>query len=103
VINGHSDDERRSAAIRRIWWARPSAAIINIPMVIVLFLGTLFAPTQDRDTPGEGFTHKVGDFVTISSPRLGNLTNTVRLSTQCPEWTFGVASLMRNLAARNLI
>ena len=73
------------------------------PDGLVLFLGTLFAPTQDRDTPGEGFTHKVGDVVTISSPRLGNLTNTVRLSTQCPEWTFGVASLMRNLAARNLI
>ncbi|MCC0034666.1 MAG: fumarylacetoacetate hydrolase family protein [Hoeflea sp.] len=73
------------------------------PDGLMLFLGTLFAPTQDRDTPGEGFTHKIGDVVTISSPRLGNLTNTVRLSTQCPEWTFGVASLMRNLAARNLI
>lgn len=73
------------------------------PDGLMLFLGTLFAPTQDRDTPGEGFTHKIGDVVTISSPGLGSLTNTVRLSTQCPEWTFGVASFMRNLAARNLI
>ncbi|PHR24282.1 MAG: fumarylacetoacetate hydrolase [Hoeflea sp.] len=73
------------------------------PDGLVLFLGTLFAPTRDRDTPGEGFTHKIGDTVTIASPRLGSLTNTVRLSTECPEWTFGVASLMRNLAARNLI
>uniref|UniRef100_UPI0030D782A2 fumarylacetoacetate hydrolase family protein n=1 Tax=uncultured Hoeflea sp. TaxID=538666 RepID=UPI0030D782A2 len=73
------------------------------PDGLVLFLGTLFAPTQDRDTPGEGFTHKIGDVVTIASPGLGSLTNTVRLSTDCPEWTFGVASFMRNLAARNLI
>lgn len=73
------------------------------PDGLVLFLGTLFAPTQDRDTPGEGFTHKIGDVVTIASPRLGSLTNTVRLSTQCPEWTFGIAAFMRNLAARNLI
>ena len=73
------------------------------PDGLVLFLGTLFAPTQDRDTPGEGFTHKIGDVVTIASPALGSLTNTVRLSTECPEWTFGIASFMRNLAGRNLI
>ncbi|MEM0946499.1 MAG: fumarylacetoacetate hydrolase family protein [Pseudomonadota bacterium] len=68
-----------------------------------LFLGTLFAPTEDRDTPGEGFTHKMGDVVHIHSPKLGTLTNTVRLSTECPEWTFGTAALMRNLAARGLL
>ena len=73
------------------------------PDGLMLFLGTLFAPTQDRDAPGEGFTHKLGDVVTISSPALGSLTNTVRLSTECPEWTFGVAAFMRNLAARSLI
>jgi fumarylacetoacetate (FAA) hydrolase family protein len=73
------------------------------PDGLMLFLGTLFAPTKDRDTPGEGFTHKIGDVVTISSPRLGSLTNTVRLSTKCPQWTFGIASFMRNLAARHLI
>ncbi|PVB62670.1 fumarylacetoacetate hydrolase family protein [Labrenzia sp. 011] len=73
------------------------------PDGIVLFLGTLFAPTKDRDVPGEGFTHKPGDVVTISAPGFGRLTNTVRLSTECPEWTFGISHLMRNLARRDLI
>ncbi len=73
------------------------------PDGFMLFLGTLFAPTKDRDAPGQGFTHKLGDRVTISSPGLGALTNTVRLSTECPEWTFGLADCMRNLAGRNLI
>jgi fumarylacetoacetate (FAA) hydrolase family protein len=73
------------------------------PDGFVLFLGTLFAPVEDRDIPGEGFTHKLGDVVRISSPGLGVLENTVRLSTECPEWTFGAASLMRNLATRGLI
>ncbi len=73
------------------------------PDGLVLFLGTLFAPTEDRDTPGQGFTHKTGDVVTISCAGLGALRNTVRLSTECPEWTFGAAALMRNLAGRNLL
>jgi fumarylacetoacetate (FAA) hydrolase family protein len=73
------------------------------PDGIVLFLGTLFAPTDDRDVPGEGFTHKLGDVVEISAPGLGKLTNTVRLSTECTEWTFGISHLMRNLAKRGLI
>lgn len=73
------------------------------PDGFMLFLGTLFAPTEDRDVPGQGFTHKVGDKVTISTEKLGALTNVVRLSTECPEWTFGISHLMRNLAARNLI
>lgn len=73
------------------------------PDGIMLFLGTLFAPIEDRDVPGEGFTHKVGDVVTISSEGLGQLSNTVRLSTQCPEWTFGISALMRNLKSRNLL
>ncbi len=73
------------------------------PDGFMLFLGTLFAPTQDRDVPGEGFTHRVGDQVTISSPALGALTNRVRLSTDCPPWAFGAAALMRNLAGRGLL
>ena len=73
------------------------------PDGLMLYLGTLFAPTQDRDVPGEGFTHKMGDVVTIASPDLGALNNTVRLSTQCAEWTFGISHLMRNLAARGLL
>ncbi|MEM1130260.1 MAG: fumarylacetoacetate hydrolase family protein [Pseudomonadota bacterium] len=73
------------------------------PDGFMLMLGTLFAPTQDRDTPGEGFTHKLGDLVEISTPDLGRLANTVRLSTECPPWTFGTSALMKNLAARDLI
>ncbi|WP_375174642.1 fumarylacetoacetate hydrolase family protein [Pseudooceanicola sp.] len=73
------------------------------PDGMVLFLGTLFAPTEDRDVPGEGFTHKTGDVVTISAPGLGALTNTVRLSTEAPEWTFGTRALMANLATRRLL
>ncbi|MCP9482527.1 fumarylacetoacetate hydrolase family protein [Shimia sp. CNT1-13L.2] len=68
-----------------------------------LMLGTLFAPTQDRDTPGGGFTHKMGDVVSISNPSLGRLQNTVRLSTECPPWVFGTSALMKNLASRDLI
>jgi len=73
------------------------------PDGLMLFLGTLFAPTQDRDVPGEGFTHKIGDKVEISAPGLGVLNNTVRYSQDCPEWTFGVSHLMRNLAKRGLL
>ena len=69
----------------------------------MLFLGTLFAPTQDRGAKGQGFTHHPGDVVTISEPHLGALENTVALSTECPEWRFGTSALMRNLAARDLI
>ncbi|PWE55727.1 fumarylacetoacetate hydrolase [Metarhizobium album] len=73
------------------------------PDGFMLFMGTLFAPTEDRDTKGQGFTHKVGDIVTISNGLLGALTNRVRLSTECAPWTFGASKLMRNLAARQLI
>ncbi|MBT6094955.1 MAG: fumarylacetoacetate hydrolase family protein, partial [Rhodospirillaceae bacterium] len=58
------------------------------PDGFMLFMGTLFAPTEDRDHPGEGFTHKIGDVVTISNAELGSLANTVRLSTECPPWNF---------------
>ncbi|MBX5083463.1 fumarylacetoacetate hydrolase family protein [Rhizobium lentis] len=73
------------------------------PDGFMLFLGTLFAPTQDRDAPKQGFTHKIGDVVEISSAGLGALVNTVRLSTECPPWTFGISALMRNLAQRGLL
>lgn len=73
------------------------------PDGFMLFLGTLFAPTKDRDAPGQGFTHKLGDRVSISCDGLGVLQNTVRLSTECPEWTFGTAAFMRNLAGRRLL
>lgn len=73
------------------------------PDGFVLFLGTLFAPTQDRDLPGRGFTHKVGDTVRISSEKLGILEHRVTTATQAPPWTFGLADLMGNLAARGLL
>ncbi len=72
------------------------------PDGLMLFLGTLFAPTQDRDTPGEGFTHKLGDRVTIRSAKLGGLVNRVTTADAAPPWTFGVRALMRSLAARGL-
>ena len=73
------------------------------PDGFVLYCGTMFAPVQDRGAPGQGFTHHLGDVVTITAPELGALTNTVRLATEAPEWTFGTAALMRNLAGRGLI
>lgn len=69
----------------------------------VLFLGTMFAPIEDRDAPGKGFTHKLGDIVTISAPKLGALVNRMRHSTECAPWTFGMSHLMRNLARRGLL
>jgi fumarylacetoacetate (FAA) hydrolase family protein len=73
------------------------------PDGFVLFTGTMFAPTEDRDEPGQGFTHKHGDVVAISSPRLGTLVNVVRSAEDAPDWAFGVRALMRNLAARGLL
>jgi fumarylacetoacetate (FAA) hydrolase family protein len=75
----------------------------HYPDGFVLFLGTLFAPTDDRDEPGRGFTHKIGDEVRISSPKLGTLTNVVTTSRDAPAWEFGTRALMRNLAARGLL
>lgn len=69
----------------------------------VLFLGTMFAPIQDRDTPGQGFTHKTGDIVSIAAPGLGRLVNRMMPTDQCEKWTFGTGALMRNLARRGLL
>ena len=69
----------------------------------VLFLGTLFAPVEDRDQPGQGFTHKIGDIVTVAAPELGALVNRMVLSTEAPPWVFGASHLMRNLARRGLL
>jgi len=73
------------------------------PDGFVLFLGTMFAPTQDRDQPGMGFTHKAGDIVTIAAPKLGALVNRMKPSSECEPWTFGIGALMANLAQRGLI
>jgi fumarylacetoacetate (FAA) hydrolase family protein len=73
------------------------------PDGLVLFLGTMFAPVEDRGVPGQGFTHKLGDTVTIASPKLGTLVNRIGYSDQIPPWEFGALALMRNLAGRGLL
>jgi len=72
------------------------------PDGFVLFLGTLFAPVEDRDEPGRGFTHKVGDVVRVSSTKLGTLVNTVVTCESASPWSYGITALMRNLASRGL-
>jgi fumarylacetoacetate (FAA) hydrolase family protein len=73
------------------------------PDGLMLFLRTMFAPTQDRHGPGQGFTHVVGDRVTISAPELGALQNRVVHADQAARWSFGIGALMRNLAGRGLL
>jgi fumarylacetoacetate (FAA) hydrolase family protein len=73
------------------------------PDGFMLFLGTLFAPTQDREAPGSGFTHKQGDEVSIGSALLGSLRNTVTYSHEAAPWTYGLRAVMHNLAARGLL
>lgn len=75
----------------------------QFPDGFALFLGTMFAPVDDRDTPGLGFTHKRGDVVRVSTPKLGTLTNTVVPCDMAPPWTFGIRALMTNLSARGLL
>lgn len=69
----------------------------------VLYTGTMYAPIKDRDAPGKGFTHKTGDIVTVSSPKLGAIINRMRSTADCAPWTFGISHLMHNLAKRGLI
>ena len=73
------------------------------PDGLVLFLGTQFAPTQDRFAPGQGFTHVVGDVVSVATPGLGALINRVDHSDRIAPWTYGAGALMTNLANRRLI
>lgn len=102
ILKGHSSMtkiSRKPADLVNQTWGTHH----QYPDGFFLMLGTLFAPVQDRDTPGQGFTHKIGDVVTISEPHLGSLKNTVQLSPDCPAWEFGASALMRNLAERGLI
>jgi fumarylacetoacetate (FAA) hydrolase family protein len=73
------------------------------PDGFLLYTGTWFSPTDDRGTPGAGFTHHRGDIVRISSPTLGTLVNIVNKAEQAPPWSFGIRSLMANLAGRGLL
>jgi len=80
--------------------AQTMGAHHQYPDGVLLFLGTMFAPVKDREAPGRGFTHKLGDLVTISTPRLGALVNRVNRTDAVPPWDFGLAALMANLKAR---
>ena len=73
------------------------------PDGFVLYLGTMFAPVDDRDVPGRGFTHHDGDIVSIAEPRLGALVNRVRSTADAEPWTFGIDALYRSLTARGLL
>ena len=83
--------------------AQACGANHQYPDGFVLFLGTMFAPTQDRHGPGQGFTHSVGDIVTVRTPLLGTLANRVNTSDRIPPWTYGAGALMRDLARRGLL
>jgi fumarylacetoacetate (FAA) hydrolase family protein len=75
----------------------------HYPDGAVLYCGTMFAPVEDRDVPGQGFTHHIGDIVTIAAPHLGRLVNRMRRTDACEPHVFGTAALMRNLAKRGLL
>ena len=82
--------------------AQTVSAHHQYPDGFCLFLGTMFAPTQERAGGGGGFTHKLDDIVVIRSRHLGALVNRVRYTDQVTPWTFGVRALIANLAARGL-
>jgi fumarylacetoacetate (FAA) hydrolase family protein len=80
-----------------------SSPFHQYPDGLALFIGTMFAPVDDRGPAGSGFTHKVGDVVRISAPELGALVNEVVTCDQAERWTFGTGALMANLARRGLL
>jgi len=102
VLEGHSSISKISRDPTDLV-AQTIGAVHQYPDGFALFLGTMFAPVKDRDAPGQGFTHKRDDIVTIASPKLGKLTNRMRASDECEPWTFGVGALMKNLAQRKLL
>jgi len=102
VLNGHSSISKISRDPTDLV-AQTIGAVHQYPDGLVLFLGTMFAPVEDRDAPGQGFTHKRDDIVTIAAPQLGKLVNRMRGSDDCEPWTFGIGALMKNLAQRKLL
>jgi fumarylacetoacetate (FAA) hydrolase family protein len=102
VLEGHSSISRISRDPTDLV-AQTIGPVHQYPDGFALFLGTMFAPVKDRDTPGQGFTHKRDDIVTIAAPELGKLVNRMRASDECEPWTFGVGALMKNLAKRKLL
>jgi fumarylacetoacetate (FAA) hydrolase family protein len=102
VLSGHSAMSRISRDPADLV-AQMLNAHHAFPDGAVLYLGTMFAPIEDRDAPGKGFTHKTDDIVTIATPMLGRLVNRIRPTDQCARWEFGAAALMRNLSRRGLL
>jgi fumarylacetoacetate (FAA) hydrolase family protein len=102
VLDGHSSIAKISRDPTDLV-AQTVGSVHQYPDGFVLFLGTMFAPVKDRDAPGQGFTHRADDIVTIAAPELGRLVNRMRMSDDCEPWTFGVGALMRNLAQRKLL
>jgi fumarylacetoacetate (FAA) hydrolase family protein len=102
VLEGHSSIGKISRDPTDLV-AQTIGPVHQYPDGFALFLGTMFAPVKDRDAPGQGFTHKRNDIVTIAAPELGKLVNRMRTSDECEPWTLGVGALMKNLAQRKLI
>lgn len=102
VLDGHSSISKISRDPTDLV-EQTIGKVHQYPDGFVLFLGTMFAPVKDRDAPGQGFTHKRDDIVTIAAPELGKLVNRMRTSDECEPWTFGIGALMKNLAQRKLI
>jgi fumarylacetoacetate (FAA) hydrolase family protein len=99
VLEGHSSISKISRDPTDLV-AQTIGPVHQYPDGFALFLGTMFAPVKDRDAPGQGFTHKRDDIVTIAAPELGKLVNRMRSSDECEPWTFGISALMKNLAVR---
>lgn len=102
VLEGHSSMNQISRTPESLV-AATIGGHHQYPDGLVLYLGTMFAPVKDRDGAGKGFTHKLGDTVTISTSALGTLSNRVNLSTKCPPWTYGASHLLRDLAKADLL
>jgi fumarylacetoacetate (FAA) hydrolase family protein len=73
------------------------------PDGVVLYIGTMFTPLDDRGAPGSGFTHKVGDVVKIAAPEIGALVNEVVHCHEAEPWSFGTGALLANLARRGVL
>jgi fumarylacetoacetate (FAA) hydrolase family protein len=102
VLEGHSSMSQISRTPESLV-AATIGGHHQYPDGLVLYLGTMFAPVQDRGGAGKGFTHKLGDVVSISTSELGTLSNRVNLSTKCPPWTYGASHLLRDLAKADLL
>jgi fumarylacetoacetate (FAA) hydrolase family protein len=102
VLDGHSSIGRISRDPEDLV-AQTVGPVHQYPDGFALFLGTMFAPVKDRDTPGQGFTHKRNDVVTIRAAKLGKLINRMRNSDECEHWKFGLGAMMKNLASRGVL